>query len=101
LKDILDLFDSHGITVKVTDHRFNGVPIEVNFQGDSRRGQVEAAKALAAYDEGILCAPTAFGKTASAAQLVAMRKTNTLVLVHRRQLMDQWRDRLALFLSYR
>ena len=44
-------------------------------------------------------APTAFGKTAVAASLIALRKVNTLVLVHRRQLMDQWRERLALFLA--
>jgi superfamily II DNA or RNA helicase len=54
---------------------------------------------MAAYDEGVLCAPTAFGKTAIAANLIALRKVNTLVLVHRRQLMDQWRERLALFLG--
>ncbi len=99
LKDIHDLFASHGITIKVTDHRFCGVPVEVKIHGDSRAGQTEAAKALAAHDEGILCAPTAFGKTAVAARLVAMRKVNTLVLVQRRQLMDQWRERLALFLG--
>jgi hypothetical protein len=63
------------------------------------RGQIEAAKALGLYDEGVLCAPTAFGKTAIAANLIALRKVNTLVLVHRRQLMDQWRERLALFLG--
>ena len=99
LKEVLDLFESHRIAVKVTDHRFGGVPVEVDFHGDRRASQTEAAKALAAYDEGILCAPTAFGKTAIAAQLIALRKVNTLVLVHRRQLMDQWRERLALFLG--
>jgi superfamily II DNA or RNA helicase len=31
--------------------------------------------------------------------LIALRKVNTLVLVHRRQLMDQWRERPALFLG--
>lgn len=98
LKEVLDLFESHRIAVEVRDHRFSGVPVEVDFHGDRRAGQTEAAKALAACDEGILCAPTAFGKTAVAAQLIALRKVNTLVLVHRRQLMDQWRERLALFL---
>src|SRR3989454_4474430 len=82
LKEVLDLFQSHSIAVNVTDHRFSGVPIQVDFQGDRRAAQTEAAKALAACDDGILCAPTAFGKTAVAAQLIAMRKVNTLVLVH-------------------
>lgn len=86
----------HGAT---DDHRFSGVPFEVEFHGDRRPTQIEAAKAMAAYDEGVLCAPTAFGKTAIAASLIALRKVNTLVLVHRRQLMDQWRERLALFLA--
>src|SRR5713226_3495900 len=99
LKEVLDLFESHRIAVEVTDHRFSGVPIEVDFHGDRRADQTEAAKALAACDDGILCAPTAFGKTAVAAELIASRKVNTLVLVHRRHLMDQWRERLALFLG--
>jgi len=41
---------------------------------------------------GILCAPTAFGKTVVAACLIAKRAVNALILVHRRQLMDQWRE---------
>jgi superfamily II DNA or RNA helicase len=97
--EVLDLLQSHNIAVDLTDHRFIGLPIEVEFHGERRAAQTEAAKALAACDEGILCAPTAFGKTAVAAQLIAMRKVNTLVLVHRRHLMDQWRERLALFLG--
>jgi hypothetical protein len=57
LKEVLDLFDSHRIAVKVTDHRFGGIPVEFDFQGDRRPTQIEAAKALAVYDEGVLCAP--------------------------------------------
>jgi superfamily II DNA or RNA helicase len=99
LKEVLDLFESYRIEVKITDQRFCGVPVEFDFQGERRPTQMEAAKTLAVYDEGVLCAPTAFGKTAVAANLIALRKVNTLVLVHRRQLMDQWRERLALFLG--
>jgi len=51
------------------------------------------------HDDGLICAPTAFGKTAVAAWLIAKRKTNTLVLVHRQHLLDQWRERLAMFLE--
>jgi superfamily II DNA or RNA helicase len=43
--------------------------------------------------------PRLFGKTAIAAWLIAKRKVNTLVLVHRQQLLDQWHERLTMFLS--
>jgi superfamily II DNA or RNA helicase len=99
LQEVRALFGSHNVAVDVTDHRFAGSLLEVDFRGDRRPAQAEAAKALAAHDDGILCAPTAFGKTAVAAQLIAKRKVNTLVLVHRRHLMDQWRERLASYLG--
>ena len=99
LQELLDLLELHGVAADVSDHRFGGTATEAHFQGKLRPKQNEAAKALAAFDDGILCAPTAFGKTAVAASLIAMRQVNTLVLVHRRQLMDQWRERLALILD--
>ena len=97
LYEVLDQFRTQGIEVHTSDHRFGGESIQVDFHGERRARQTEAAKTLASHDDGILCAPTAFGKTAVAAQLIAMRKVNTLVLVHRRHLMDQWRERLAQF----
>jgi hypothetical protein len=99
LQEVLALFENHNVAVDVADHRFGGNLLEVDFHGDRRPAQSEAVKALAACDDGILCAPTAFGKTAVAAQLIAKRKVNTLVLVHRRHLMDQWRERLASYLG--
>ncbi len=99
LDEVLDLFRTQSISVEVIDHRFSGIPLQVEFHGERRSRQTEATKALASCDAGILCAPTAFGKTAVAAQLIAMRKVNTLVLVHRCHLMDQWRERLAVFLG--
>jgi hypothetical protein len=51
------------------------------------------------HETGVLAATTAFGKTVVAAWLIAQRGVNTLVLVHRRQLLDQWVDRLATFLG--
>src|SRR3984893_5253209 len=51
------------------------------------------------HDTGVLAATTAFGKTVLAAWLIAQRQVNTLILVHRRQLMDQWIERLSEFLG--
>jgi superfamily II DNA or RNA helicase len=42
---------------------------------------------------------TAFGKTVIAARLIAARKTNTLILTHRQQLLSQWMTKLAEFLK--
>ncbi len=51
------------------------------------------------FDTGILHAPTAFGKTVAAIGLIYKRKVNTLILVHSRQLLDQWKERLNMFLE--
>ncbi|GFP20194.1 hypothetical protein HKBW3S03_01695, partial [Candidatus Hakubella thermalkaliphila] len=83
----------------IVDGRFEGVPIDVVFNGELRPLQKEAGSKLLEDDIGILSAPTAFGKTVIGAWLIAERKVNSLVLVHRQQLMDQWRERLALFLG--
>ena len=99
LDDALALFEAHNIKVEIADERFGGVSINVIFNGDLRHLQQEAGLQLLAHDNGILSGPTAFGKTVIAAWLIAQRKVNTLVLVHRRQLMDQWRERLSLFLD--
>ncbi len=97
--DILALLEAHQITPMLRDERFGGTPIAVEFHSQLRDFQEEAATQISAHDEGVLCAPTAFGKTAVAAWLIAQRQVNTLVLVHRQQLLDQWRERLALLLD--
>jgi len=99
LPEIVALLEAQGIRPEVRDERFAGTPIEVEYQGELRPLQLEAVSKIALHDEGILCAPTAFGKTAAAAWLIAKRKVNTLVMVHRQQLLDQWHERLAMFLN--
>ncbi|MBN4683497.1 DEAD/DEAH box helicase family protein, partial [Pandoraea nosoerga] len=54
---------------------------------------------LAPHDTGVLAATTAFGKTVVAAALIAERARNTLILVHRRELLAQWVERLKTFLD--
>jgi superfamily II DNA or RNA helicase len=99
LADVIALFERHRVKPLVRDERFSGAPINVEFRGSLRALQKEAVEAIIPHDDGILCAPTAFGKTAVAAWLIAHRSVSTLVLVHRQQLLDQWRERLAMFLD--
>jgi TOTE conflict system, Archaeo-Eukaryotic Primase domain/Type III restriction enzyme, res subunit len=97
--EVVDLLESHSIQVKLSDERFSGTPLDVHFQGELRPDQEKAVAELLRHDTGVLSAGTAFGKTVVAAWMIAARKTNTLVLVHRRQLLDQWRERLSIFLD--
>ena len=83
----------------VRDERFGGNPLAVSFNGELRPEQEMAAAAMAAHETGVLSATTAFGKTVIAAWLIARRGVNTLVLVHRRQLLEQWSERLGQFLG--
>ena len=96
---VRDLFDALNISVCVEDHRHAGRPIQAAFVGGLRPEQEKAVKALMAHETGVLAATTAFGKTIVGAHMIAARGVNTLVLVHRRQLMDQWVERLGAFLN--
>lgn len=97
--EVVELLKGHGVTARVQDERFGGRALDVSFRGELRDEQAAAAEALLAHDDGVLAATTAFGKTVIAAHCIARRAVNTLVLVHRRQLLDQWRERLSVFLG--
>ncbi|OFV93355.1 MAG: restriction endonuclease subunit R [Acidobacteria bacterium RIFCSPLOWO2_12_FULL_65_11] len=92
------LADLH-VRAVIRDERYTGRRLELSFQGELRPEQKTAADAMLAHETGVLAATTAFGKTVIAAWLVAQRGVNTLVLVHRRQLLDQWVERLSAFLG--
>jgi len=99
LDDLLELFRELGIGADLRDERAEGAHIAVNFLGQLTSEQLAAATSLLKHDAGVLAATTAFGKTVVAANIIAARGRNTLVLVHRRQLLDQWVARLGTFLN--
>ena len=87
------------IEATIRDERNGGQRLEATFQGELRPAQKIAAEAMLAHDTGVLSATTAFGKTVVAAWLIAKRAVNVLVIVHRRQLQEQWIERLSMFLG--
>ena len=93
------LLRDNGINCEVIDERHRGQPIDVTFAGTLRLDQQAVVAAMLKHDTGVLCAPTAFGKTVTAAALIAQRGVNTLVLVHRVELQKQWQERLQAFLD--
>jgi superfamily II DNA or RNA helicase len=99
LEEVEELLHSLDIKIQLIDKRFAGIPIDCQFIGMLRSEQELAAETMLKHDTGVLSATTAFGKTVIAICLLAQRGVNTLILVHRRQLLDQWAARLKQFLD--
>jgi superfamily II DNA or RNA helicase/very-short-patch-repair endonuclease len=99
LHDVQALLADLHIDAIIQDKRSAGKPLNVTFHGQLRPDQDVAARAILAHDIGVLSAATAFGKTVIATWLIAQRGVNTLVIVHRRQLLEQWIEHLAALLD--
>ena len=95
----LDFLIASGIRPELCDERYGGIPLEAHFLGTLTTEQQAAVDSLNTHDIGVLAATTGFGKTVVACHLIAARNANTLILVHRQQLLEQWVARLRTFLD--
>jgi len=100
LNDLRKLLRTHKVRFRIKDLRVSGDPLQVSFSGSLHPEQTAAAEALIPHESSVLAATTAFGKTVLAAWMIAERGVNTLILVHRQQLMEQWVARLSEFLDF-
>lgn len=99
LDRLRELFVEHGVKLVLDDKRSVSACPSYSFQGTLRETQQEAIDEILRHDLGVLSAPPGFGKTVIGAHLIAKRGCSTLVLVHRKELLDQWIARLSLFLG--
>lgn len=93
------LLESVGVKPHFRDERSFGTCLEIRFLGELTTEQAAARDAVLKHETGVLAATTAFGKTVVAASVIAERRRNSLILVHRQQLLDHWVARLATFLD--
>ena len=96
---VRDILAQHSVKVVISDKTNHGRNINVTFRGEFREEQQKAMEAFAEHNIGTLSATTAFGKTVFAIGMIAMRKVNTLILVHNKNLLEQWKERLETFLQ--
>ena len=96
---VCDILTQHGVKIMISDKTNHGHNINVTFRGELREEQQKATEAFAEHNIGTLSATTAFGKTVFAIGMIAKRKVNTLVLVHNKALLEQWKERLEAFLK--
>jgi DNA primase small subunit len=96
---IVELLMNNHVCYRLKDETNPGKCISVKFKGELREEQDAAIASLVAHNTGVLNATTAFGKTVTAIDLIAKRKVNTLILVHTKALLEQWKSRLEEFLD--
>ena len=96
---ILSFLNDNNVKYSITDETSHGKKISVTFTGKEREEQTDAINALLTYSNGVLHATTAFGKTVTAAAIIARKKVNTLILVHSKAWLTQWHESLTEFLD--
>ena len=99
LHDIDKLVSKAGGKVEIIDRRPTPATPDLSFIGTLTAIQNAAVDAMLEHEEGVLVAPPGAGKTVMACAAIVRRRTPTLILVHRKQLLDQWSDRLQNFLG--
>jgi len=97
-EEVTRMIEKSGTRINILNELNEGRKIDVMFNGVLRDEQQQATNALLMYDNGILSATTAFGKTVIGAYIIAEQKVNTIVLVHRTNLLSQWIKQLNEFL---
>ena len=97
--ELLENIKQADIDYEMEDERQQGRKINVDFKGELRPEQDKALKELIRYDNGILHAATAFGKTVVSSALIAQKKVNTLIILESSALIEQWKEALEKFLN--
>jgi len=89
----------HSEDITVIDNRRTLKPVPFEFQGVLKPFQEDAVKAMLPFDSGVLSSGTGSGKTVMALYLIAQRKQPALIIVHTKELLNQWIDRIESFLG--
>lgn len=98
LENVLSICREYDMSYSIQDETFAGNRLNTEFKGTLFPQQAEAVEYLSQHNNGILSATTGFGKTVIGAAMIERRAANTLIIVHRKQLMEQWKTSLSSFL---
>jgi superfamily II DNA or RNA helicase len=100
LQDILDLAKDAGSAIAITDQRSIPETLNFRFHGSLSASQQKAVTTLMRHEMGVLVAPPGAGKTVMGCYMIAKRNLPTLILVHRKPILEQWRVQLIKLLGF-
>jgi superfamily II DNA or RNA helicase len=99
IRELLTLCKARDVRYFLEDNRRSLLPVDFAFQGELRGYQEKAAADILRHDHGVVSMPTGSGKTILALSVIAERRQPCLIVVHSRELQNQWVDRIHSFLG--
>lgn len=99
IQQVLGIIKDAGLPYHIEDHRRSLQPVHLQFMGSLRDFQKEAVDKMLDRDSGTLSAPTGSGKTVMALAIIAERKQPALIVVHNKELVNQWIERIEAFMG--
>ena len=99
LEDIRQAAKEAGSKVSIIDQRPVPEKLSLKFLGSLTPSQEQAVQNLLKHEMGVLVAPPGAGKTVMGCFVVAKRSLPTLILSHRKPILEQWRVQLTALLD--
>lgn len=96
---LLRFCKDNSIAFELNDQRKKLQPVSFSFDTALRQYQLPAIEASRRKDMGVIVAPPGTGKTIIGLKIIAEKQQPALIIVHRKQLMDQWMERIESFLA--
>lgn len=81
------------------DKRKKHKPIPIIFNAQLREHQQAVIESISKKDLGVIVAPPGSGKTIVALKIISDKQQPALIIVHRKQLVQQWTERIETFLG--
>jgi len=99
IRQVISMARSRRVSGRVFDRRRTLPEVKFTFTGTLKPYQEAALADILKRDSGTLRSPTGSGKTVISLASIARRRQPTLVIVHTRELQNQWIDRIETFLG--
>ncbi len=97
LQRLLGHLTEQGARFVLQDKRILVAPVSLTPSFNLLPHQKEALQSFTTTEAGVLVAPPGSGKTVTALQLIARKQQPALIITHRKQIFDQWLDRIESF----
>ncbi len=99
MRDVIMVLNSANIKYQIKDERLEQKKIFPTLKYTLREEQKVCIEAIKKKDFSIFVAPPGFGKTLIASQMISIRGVNTLIIVNKNMLLDQWIERFKEYLG--